>query len=143
MKRNVFGALMTFIVAAALAVPVVHAQSSISLTANVPFAFSVDGKALPAGAYEVRDISSRATLIETKDGKDHVLGMYAYAGPSKPGESKLVFHRVGNNYFLAEIWSSNRGQGLSVPESKMEKEITASNRASGGSGAETVIVALR
>jgi len=143
MKRNVFGALMTLIVAAALAVPVVHAQSSIALTANVPFAFSIDGKALPAGAYEVRDIGSRATLIETKDGKDHVLGMYAYAGATKPGESKLVFHKVGDRYFLAEIWSSSRGQGLSVPKSKMEKEMAASNRTNGGSGAETVIVALR
>jgi hypothetical protein len=143
MKRNVFGALMTLIVAATIAAPVVHAQSSISLTANVPFAFNCDGKALPAGAYEVRDLGSRATVIETKDGKNHVLGMYAYAGATKPGESKLVFHKISDSYFLAEIWSSNRGQGLSVPESKMEKEMTASNRANGGSGAETVIVALR
>ena len=143
MKRNVFGALMTLIVAATIAAPVVHAQSQISLTANIPFAFSVDGKALPAGDYEVRDVGLRATLIETKDGSDHALGVYGYAGPSKPGESKLVFHRVGDRYFLAEIWSSSRGQGLSVPESKMEKEMIASNRANGGGGAETVIVALR
>ena len=143
MKRNVFGALMTLIVAATIAAPVVHAQSSITLTANVPFAFSVNGSALPAGAYEIRDLGSRATVIETKDGKTHVMGLYAPAGESKPGESKLVFHKVGNSYFLAEIWSSARGEGLAVPESNMEKEMTASNRANGGGGAETVIVALR
>ena len=37
MKRNMFGALMTLIVACTLAVPVVHAQTI--MTANVPFAF--------------------------------------------------------------------------------------------------------
>ena len=47
MKRNVFGALMTLIVAFAIAVPVVHAQTI--MTANVPFAFSVGQKQLPCG----------------------------------------------------------------------------------------------
>jgi len=143
MKRNMFGALMTLIVAFTVAVPTVHAQSQIVMSANVPFAFSADGKQLPAGEYEVRDIGARATLIETKDGNAKVLGIYQYAGPSKAGETKLVFDKVGDHYFLREIWTSARGQGLTVPESKLEKEIMASNREPGGSGAETVVVALR
>lgn len=143
MKRNVIGALMTLIAAFTIAAPTIHAQSSITLMANVPFAFSVDGKQLAAGEYEVREIGSRATLIESKDGSDHVMGIYAYAGPSTPGVSKLVFHKVGNNYFLTEIWTSARGEGLAVPESKQEKEMTAQNRELGGGGPSTVIVALR
>src|SRR5271165_2337468 len=121
MKRNMFGALMTLIVAFTVAVPTVHAQSQIVMSANVPFAFSADGKQLPAGEYEVRDIGARATLIETKDG------------------NAKVFDKVGDHYFLREIWTSARGQGLTVPESKLEKEIMASNREPGGSGAETVV----
>jgi len=143
MKRNMFGALMTLIAAFAIAVPVVHAQSQITLSANVPFAFSVDGKQLPAGDYEVRDVASRATLIETKAGDARVMGIYAYAGPSKAGETKLVFDKIGDSYFLREIWTSTRGQGLSVPKSNLEKEVMASYRQAGGGGAETVIVALR
>ena len=141
MKRNVFGALMTLIVAFAIAVPVVHAQNKM-LTANVPFDFSVNGNQLPAGAYEIDRVGDRATVIQTQDGHFKLLGVYAYAGPSKAGETKLVFDKVGDSYFLREIWSSTSGQGLAVPESKMEKEIRASNRNSGG-GAETVIVAMR
>ena len=144
MKRNAsFGALMTLIVAFAIATPAIHAQSQKMLTANVPFAFSVDGKQLAAGTYEVGEFGSRATIIETKDGSDHVTGIYQYAGPSKTSETKLVFHKVGDRYFLTQIWSSARGQGLAVPESKLEQEMTASNRELGGGGAETVIVALR
>ena len=140
MKRSTFGALMTLIVAFTIAVPAVHAQKI--LTADVPFAFTVGSTPMPAGAIEVQQVGDSATLIETKDGSDHVLGLYAYAGPSKPGETKLVFDKIGDHYFLREIWSSAKGQGLAIPASKLEKEMMAANH-EGGGGAAPVIVALR
>ena len=140
MKRNVIGALMTLIVAFTVTVPVINAQSTI-LTANVPFAFNVGAKQLPAGAYAVREMD-RATLIQSRDGENSVLGIYNYAGTSKADETKLVFHKIGDRYFLAQIWTSAREQGLAVPESKLEKELRASNSGPQG-GVETVIVALR
>jgi hypothetical protein len=117
-----------------------RAQSTI-LTANVPFAFSIGDKQLPAGAYGVREMG-RATLVQSKDAVYSVLGIYNYAGPSKVDETKLVFNQVGDHYFLAKIWTSARDQGLSVPQSKLEKEMRASNNGSQGA-VETVIVALR
>ena len=140
MKRNVIGALMTLIVAFSIAVPAVQAQQTI-MSANVPFAFNIGNKQLPAGAYAVREMD-RATLIQSKDGENSVLGIYNYAGPSKADETKLVFHKVGDHYFLAQIWTSVRDEGLSVPECKLEKELRASNSGPQG-GVETVIVALR
>ena len=140
MKRNVIGALMTLIVAFTVAVPVVNAQSTI-LTASVPFAFNIGAKQLPAGAYAVREMD-RATLIQSKDYKESALGIYNYAGPSKADETKLVFNKIGDHYFLAQIWTSARGEGLQIPESKLEKEMRASNSGPQG-GVETVIVALR
>ena len=140
MKRNVIGALMTLIVAFGIAVPVIQAQQTI-MSANVPFAFNIGDKSLPAGTYAVREMD-RATLIQSKDAKDSVLGIYNYAGPSKAEETKLVFNKVGDHYFLAQIWTSARGQGLAVPESKLEKEMRASNSGP-QSGVETMIVALR
>ena len=140
MKRNVIGALMTLIVAFTVAVPLVNAQSTI-LTANVPFAFSIGDKQLPAGAYAVREMG-RATLIQSKDHETSVLGVYAYVEPSKADETKLVFNKVDDHYFLAQIWTSARGEGLQIRESKLEKEMRASNSGPQG-GVETVIVALR
>jgi len=140
MKRSVFEAVMTLIVACCIAVPVVNAQETI-MTANVPFAFSIGDKQLPAGAYAVREMG-RATLVESKDAVYSVLGIYNYAGPSKADKTKLVFDKVGDHYFLAQIWTSARDQGLAVPESKLEKEFRASNNGPQG-GVETVIVALR
>ncbi len=140
MKRNMFGALMTLIVAFAVAVPMVHAQTI--MTANVPFAFSVEQNQLPAGSYSVREMGARATLIQSADGKEHVLGIYSNAGPSKSGETKLVFKKIGNSYFLSEIWTSARDEGRQVPQSSLEKELKAANSGIAG-GEETVIVALR
>jgi hypothetical protein len=140
MKRTVIGALMALIVASTIAVPVVQAQQTI-LTANVPFAFYVGDKQLPAAAYAVREMD-RATLIQSKDYKESALGIYNYAGPSKADETKLVFNKIGDHYFLAQIWTSARGEGLQIPESKLEKEMRASNSGPQG-GVETVIVALR
>jgi len=140
MKRNIIGALMTLIVASSMAVPVVQAQETI-LTATVPFAFNIGDKQLPAGAYAVREMG-RATLVQSRDAVYSVMGIYYYAGSSKADETKLVFHKVGDHYFLAQIWTGARDQGLAVPESKMEKEMRASNSGPQG-GVETVIVALR
>jgi len=140
MKRNVIGALMTLIVAFSIAVPAVQAQQTI-LSANVPFAFNIGDKQVAAGTYAVREMD-RATLIQSKDGATSVMGLYNYAGPSKADETKLVFNKVGDHYFLAQIWTSARGQGLAVPQSKLEKELRASNSGLEG-GVETVIVALR
>ena len=140
MKRNVIGALMTLIVASSIAVPVVQAQQTI-LTANVPFAFNIGAKQLPAGAYAVREMG-RATLIQSKNHETSVLGVYAYVEPSKADATKLVFNKVGDHYFLAQIWTSAREEGLQIPEPKLEKEMRASNSGTQG-GVETVIVALR
>ena len=140
MKRNVFGALMTLIVACSIAVPVVNAQQTI-MRCSVPFAFNIGDKQLPAGTYVVREMD-RVTLIQSKDGENGVLGIYNYAVPSKGDENKLVFDKVGDHYFLTQIWASARDEGLLVPESKQEKELRASNSGTQG-GVETVIVALR
>ena len=52
------------------------------------------------------------------------------------------FRKVGDHYFLTQIWASARDEGLLVPESRQEKELRASNSGTQG-GVETVIVALR
>jgi hypothetical protein len=143
MKHKMFGALMTLIVACTIATPLVHAQSRKLLTADVPFAFAIDSKQMPAGAYEVTKVGDRATLIETADHDNQVLGIYQYAESNKAGATKLVFDRIGDSYFLREIWTSASDQGLQIPASKREKEVMSATRSNSGGGAETVIVALR
>jgi hypothetical protein len=54
--------------------------------------------------------------------------------------SKLVFHHLGNQYFLTQIIGPAGSTGMSLPASKLERELEL---ASGPSNAdEEVIIAL-
>jgi hypothetical protein len=142
MKRNAFGALMTLIVAIAIAVPMVQAQTI--MKADVPFAFTVGSNQMPAGSYEIRAMGGRATLIQSKDGHDKVLALCGPAGPSKAvDETKLVFKRYGDRYILSQIWTSTSGEGLQAPASNLEKELQSASNSGTGGEAKTVIVAMR
>jgi hypothetical protein len=140
MKRISYGALI-MLTAALTVVPAIHAQKI--ATAAIPFDFRVDSTWLPGGTYEVRDMNQSAILIVTTDNKQHALVLNMNAGDNKAGATKLIFDKVGNNYFLREIWTSVRDQGVRVHESRAEKEMLASSHNSSGQGAETVIVAMR
>jgi hypothetical protein len=79
------------------------------LKAKVPFAFTVSGKVLPAGQYDV----STGTNFETIQVRGSDAGAVAIvpvmtrlggALHTTPQDSHLVFDRVGDNYTLSEVW---------------------------------------
>jgi hypothetical protein len=114
--------------------------------ANVPFAFNVGAKQLPAGTYEIKSLSQSPNLImirnyETMAG---ALSIARREGP-RSTESKLVFDRVGTQYFLTEVWKGSGAGGMIVPTSKQEeelkKELQLAKRPAGGN--EKVIVAVK
>jgi hypothetical protein len=81
-----------------------HAQDRVD--AKVPFAFVVNGVQLPAGTYEVRDMSegSDVLTIESTD-RQHIVSMMTIpaSSPNLEGESKLLFNKINNQYVLVEI----------------------------------------
>jgi hypothetical protein len=40
-----------------------------------------------------------------------------------PERSKLVFHRYGDRYFLAQIWVAGYNSGRELPKSRQEVEV--------------------
>lgn len=56
--------------------------------------------------------------------------------------AKLVFHKYGDKYFLADVWNGAGNTGLHIPASKWEEEIKSEYRAS-TPHMEEVVVALR
>ena len=120
----------------------VNAQSANSnrVVANVPFEFSVGYKSMPAGEYSVQTITSASNglLIRSADGKISALRLSdaTETRKDKPA-ARLVFHRYGERYFLAEVWNGtdNTGRVLrpSQEESTLAGELTiasANNHAS-------------
>lgn len=139
MKRNVLWALMSLLVAFALAAPAAYAQSY--MDATVPFAFNIGQKAMPAGHYEVRWIADQATLIQCKDSDAKVLQLSHQVSGNGNSTPKLVFQKSGDRYFLRQIWS-RRDNGLELPTTQLEKELRASGNTPSSEEA-TFIVALR
>ena len=55
------------------------------------------------------------------------------------GNPRLVFHRYGSKYFLAEIWAGG-GQGMVLPKTRQEQEYLAS--AQNAEPEQTVLLAM-
>lgn len=95
---------------------------------NIPFAFGVQDQSLPAGQYLVFTVTpERSIRIVSVNGKHsaivNTLPNYAKEPSSN---SRLVFHRYGNEYFLAEVWTAGQDVARNPLSSKKAME-SASN----------------
>ena len=117
--------------AAATAAATTPAQSANRVVANIPFEFSVGYKTMPAGEYQIRIVNSAndALLIQSADSKTSALRLSEATERQKNNKHvKLVFHRYGERYFLAEVWSgTDTGRQLlrSQEEKAIERELAA------------------
>jgi hypothetical protein len=93
--------------------------------ANVPFAFNVGTKHLPAGTYEIKraDFDSNFVMISNHNTGETVLSLFQKEAPGRVNH-KLIFHHQGNQYFLSEIWGGEGGIGMAmgVPATKAEPQ---------------------
>ena len=117
--------MMIFALALATAVVSANAQSANRVMANIPFEFVVGDKTLSAGKYSVQpaNASSNALGIQNIDN-----GMSAVRLSNQTQEDRtktrvrLVFHRYGQNYFLAEVWNGD-STGRQLLKSRQERAI--------------------
>jgi hypothetical protein len=113
-----------------LAIPAAYAQDSHRVIADIPFAFTVNNQALPAGEYEVSDGAAYGTVVIQSEDREHSVITIANSAQATdqalPG--KLVFQRYGNRYFLHEVFSPGVSIGRELPRAKAEREM-ASNHA--------------
>jgi hypothetical protein len=83
---------------------------------SVPFMFVVGFHTLPAGEYTI-EMSPETDTMAVRSGGSlgeirSTLTTLRADGVRKPGQSRAVFQRYGNRYFLAEVWSEGTGQML-------------------------------
>ena len=95
---------------------------------NVPFDFTVGKVSLPAGSYSVSRIGSIQTHLQLtrNDGKEGTIERINYVELNRGQVSeaaKLIFHRYGDQYFLAQFWNLGSTTGYELPRSKAEREI--------------------
>ncbi|HEY4741685.1 MAG TPA: hypothetical protein VIH76_13910 [Candidatus Acidoferrales bacterium] len=128
MKRNLIGIIS--LVALTVLLNATGANAQARMSANVPFAFTVGNAQLPAGCYEISSAQTYSTIMvrNCETGK----AVLSHVRPEYPRDTKsqMVFHRLGNQYFLSEIWGAAGNAEVTLPASKQEQELQAAARQS-------------
>lgn len=97
------------------------------IQADIPFDFMVGDKTFPAGTYTFTQptITPGVLRIRSLDGHDSVLVITQSVQESltPPDETKLVFTRYGDLYFLAQAWIVGEIEGREFLKSRTESEV--------------------
>jgi len=120
-----------------------------TLTANIPFDFQVNGKAMAAGKYTVAEpaLPRGTVIIRGIEKPSPAMAFSRRVEDNKAAATtQLVFHRYGNEYFLAKMQVKGQTAGLEFPTTKAErkliKELSGRHLANNKVEPEIVTVAL-
>lgn len=98
--------------------------------AQIPFQFRMGASVLPAGQYTLIEDAQTGYVVLANKGTNARAGLFAAASRSLTSADtcKLVFHRYGDRYFLAEVWSPNGGYLRKLPKTAAEQELANANQ---------------
>ena len=110
------------------------------MTVNIPFAFSVENHSLPEGEYRIFTVTpERSIRIVSSDGKHSAIVNTLPNYANLPSEnSRLVFHRYGDEYFLTQVWTAGQDVARNPLSTKRAMEIASS----GGKPQSFTVLAL-
>lgn len=124
MKTRILRTLLTLSFIAMLITPAGAVAFTVKIRAEIPFDFSVGNKRMPKGEYTIEQINDTGAVLSIrhiKKGKAVNFTVVRGKMMEKP-KSKLVFHRYGDQYFLARIWDESSDTILKLDKSKAEKK---------------------
>jgi hypothetical protein len=130
MKRTI--AIALFATASLVAVGSASAQQEHAAKADIPFSFAAGNQVLPSGTYVVTSGSSRIVRIDNRQQSISIVMVGTPDADTATNNPKLVFDRIGNQYFLREVVCTNQNDSVSLAPSKLEKTVLtqeARNRA--------------
>jgi hypothetical protein len=101
------------------------AAQSNRLTADIPFAFHVSGKILPAGAYDINPLGPAGSFQVRKADETQATMLWAPVPRSfMPTQSKLVFVHSGSEYILSEIAVGGTSHTNALSRKAVESNLT-------------------
>jgi hypothetical protein len=131
--RSILFALTVLLLATAA-----QAQTT-NVKASIPFDFVVGDYAYSAGDYTVKSLSqsSAAIRIDNADESEKGITLSNACVKGQPADgTTLVFQRLGDNYFLYQVWTEGSSLGREFRMSKTQVQLAKND-----SKPELVIVA--
>jgi hypothetical protein len=130
MKKELLKAFTMLVLVAVLAFSTAVASGQPTkgnkLTANIPFEFNVGYKTMPAGEYTVQTVATAGDALLIKNAAANISALRLSEATSRIKDKKqarLVFHRYGDRYFLAEVWNGVDDIGRQLLKSEDERAV--------------------
>ena len=126
--KKVLGVMAMGCLLTVLVVVSAHAQDPGSaIRASIPFDFTVEGKSLPGGEYEIRRINDEPAglLIQNVNHRrDEAIFQTEPRDERRiPNHSLLVFHRYGDSYFLSEVMTAGQETAEDLRPTRAERTL--------------------
>ena len=136
MKKQAFTTITMLSVLLMVAAISVNAQqlSENKIAANIPFDFAVGETNFPAGKYTLRRIisTSSADQLLIQNAEARVDMRTGITRPNRTSEvqkqSKLVFNRYGDQYFLSQVWMAGSDTGRDLFQSRNERSLAKESK---------------
>jgi hypothetical protein len=92
---------------------------------KIPFNFVVGDHAYSAGEYTVKSLTqSGAIRIDNADESEKGMTLSSSCSKGQPADgTTLVFQRMGDSYFLYQVWTAGDSLGREFPMSKKEVQL--------------------
>jgi len=145
MRTRVFTIPILFSLFVLLASASAFAQGD-GVEAKIPFDFIAGKKLLPAGDYTIkRGIEDQRDLLLIR-GVDNPQAVFIFAEDTRadetPNATDLVFNKVGDEYFLSQVWVAGQDIGREIPKPRAERRLEQ-NLAKGGQPADELVHEVR
>jgi hypothetical protein len=136
MKKQAFRIITMLSFLLVLAAVSVNAQgrSESSIAVNIPFDFAVDETNLPAGNYTLQRIALTSSydrlVIKSADGSgdSHTVMTMPNRTSEVQKQSKLIFNRYGEQYFLCQVWMAGSDTGRDLFQSRTERNLAKKSK---------------
>ena len=139
-NRMCLGALALSFLVSLASLPAA-AKSVDGMRAQVPFDFHVGERLVRAGAYTIESLTADEQVLRIAGDKDAANAMTNSGTARGKGSPRLVFHKYGDQYFLAAVWGTD-SNGRTLSETKRERNLRKELRAARGAAAEMEIVTI-
>lgn len=104
-----------------------HAQVVDTIEADIPFSFTVRETTLPAAKYKIERVYTvNPNVMEIRGSDAHATAFVIVENAviaRAPEKAELIFDRVGDQYFLWEIFEGGSNAGVELPKSHAERQM--------------------
>lgn len=102
-------------------------DSDATIEANIPYAFVVKDTTLPAGKYTIKVADeTNPSVLEIRSANRHTAVLFETENTQvnrTMRKSELVFDKIGDTYFLSQVFLKGDNTGNLLPESKMARRL--------------------